>query len=98
MGKYGSVDQSPAMKWSLNVIIARSAALRRRITGGASFNPMYLDLSYLWKAVEASLSSLMYAGFSPLASRVSCRPLKTRMNSLSDLAFMGCIKILFLSY
>ena len=28
MGESGSIDQSPAMKWSLNVLIARSAGLQ----------------------------------------------------------------------
>ena len=86
------------IKWSLNVIISRSAALWKCIPGGAGWKLMSLDLSYLWKAVEASLSSLIYAGLIPLVSRCSCRSLKTWMNLLYDLALMGRIKILFLSY
>ena len=40
----------------------------------------------------------MCDGIIPLVSRCSCRYLKTRMNSLSDIAFIGWIKILFLYY
>ena len=98
MGKYGSVEQITTMKWYLNVLITRSTALRKCITGGDGWKPMYLDLSSLWKSGEASLSSIMYSGLSPLVSRCSCRSLKTHMNLLYDLAFMGRIKILFLLY
>ena len=84
------------MNWSLNLLIARSVALRQCIPGAASWKSMPLYLSSLWKAVEASLSSIMYDGLSLLVSRCSCRYLKTRMNLLSDISFMGRIKIILL--
>ena len=57
-----------------------------------------MELSSIWKGVEASLSSLIYDVLIPLVSRCSCRSLKTRMNLLSGIALMGKIKILFLSH
>ena len=86
------------MKFFLNVLIARSTALQRFISWGASWKSMSLDLSYLWKAGEASLSSLMYADLRPLVSKFSCRSLKTRIHLLSDLDFMGWINKLFILY
>ena len=59
---------------------------------------MSLELIYLWKLVEVSFSSIVYAGLIPLMNRFSRRSLKNRMNLLSDLVFMGRIKIIFLSY
>ena len=98
MGKTGSVEYIPAMKWSLNVLIARSTALRRWITGNYSWNLLSLDLSSIWKAVEDPLSSIMCAGLIPLANRCSCRSLKTQVNLLSDISFIGCIKIILLLF
>ena len=46
MGKSGSVEQIPAIKWSLNVLIASSAALRSCISEGASCKLMSLALSF----------------------------------------------------
>ena len=69
MGDYGSVEQKPAMKWSLNMLIARSSVLWKCIPGGASWKSMSLALSSLWKEGEASLSSLIYAGLRLLVSR-----------------------------
>ena len=86
------------MKWSFNVLIFNYAAMRRCIPGCASWNSMSLALIYIWMAGEASLSSLMCAGLIPLESRWSCRSLNTRMNLLSDIAFMGNINILLLLY
>ena len=86
------------MKWSFNVLIARSSALWICIPVVASWNLMSLELSSIWKGVEASLSSLIYDVLIPLVSRCSCRSLKTRMNLLSGIALMGKIKILFLSH
>ena len=57
------------MKWYLNVLIKRSAALRRCITWGASCKFISFDLSSIWKAREVSLPNLVYSGFSLLVSR-----------------------------
>ena len=65
---------------------------------GASCKSISLALSYLWKAGEASLSSLVYYGLRPQVVRCSWRSLKTQMNSISDLVFMGRINIILLSY
>ena len=86
------------MEWSLNVPIVHSAALRRCIPGGTSSKSTNLDLSSLWKSGDASFYSLIYTGLIPLSSRWSCRSLKTRMNSLSDLTFMEQIKMILLLY
>ena len=96
MDKSGCVDQTPVMKLSLNVLIACSAVLQQCIPGGVIWKSISLELGYLWKAVEYSLSSLMYAGSIPLVSRCSCRSLNTCMNSMSDIAFMGRIIILLI--
>ena len=85
------------MKCSLNVLIFHSAIFWQCIPGVDRLKSMSLTLSSIWKAGEASLSSLLYYGVSTLVSRCSWRSLKTRMNSLSDLAFMGLINVLFLS-
>ena len=98
MGNSGYVEKIPAIKWSLNVLIVLSAALLICVPGGGSWKLISLYLSSLWKAGEVSLSSLVYAILIPLVSRCSCRYFKTQMNLLSDLAFMGRIKILFLLY
>ena len=98
MGDSGSVEKSPAMKWALNVLISCSAIFRKCIPGVDSWKSMPLALSFLWKAGEASFSSLIYYGLIPLMSRCSWRSLKTRTDSLSDLAFMGLTNVLLLSY
>ena len=98
MGKSRFVEKSPVMKWSLNVLIVRSDTLRQCIPRDDSWKSMFLALSSLWKSVEASFSSIIYSGLVPLVGRGSWRSLRTRMNSLSDLSFMGSINILFLSY
>ena len=53
MDKSGSIKQSPTMKWYLNMIIERSASLRRCIPGGDGWKLMSLDLIFLWKMGEA---------------------------------------------
>ena len=53
-------------------------------------------MSSLWKELDASLSSPVHASLSALVSRRSCRSLKTRMNLLFFIAFMGRIRILLL--
>ena len=80
------------------MIIERSAALRRCIPRGASWKSMFLDLSSIWKVADDSFSSIMYSGLIPLVSRCSCKSLKNRMNSLSDLDFTVRIKIILISY
>ena len=87
-----------SMKWSLNVLIARSDALRRWIHGGASWKLMSSDLSNLCKVGEVSLSSVMCSGLIPLARICSWRSLKTLTNFLSDIFFLGRINILLLWY
>ena len=57
---------------------------------------MSLELISIWKVGEASLSILMYDGFIPLKSGCLCRSLKTRINSLYNLALMGRIRIILL--
>ena len=68
MGKYGSSEKRPVIKLTLNVIISCLAALWKCIPGGYSWKLMFLDLSYFWKAIDASFSSLVYDDLIPLAS------------------------------
>ena len=73
-GKSGSVLQRPAMKWFLKVRMARSAALRRWMWGGASWKSMsWLSMNCM-SAVDASLSSRWRLGLSPrVVKRVRAR-------------------------
>ena len=47
MGEYGSVEQIPMIKLSLNVLISRSAALRQIIPVSASWKSISLDFSFI---------------------------------------------------
>jgi hypothetical protein len=55
-GRVQSVLLNPAMKWFLNVHIARSAALCGWICGGVSWLSMLLSFVKSCSALEASLS------------------------------------------
>ena len=46
MGKYGSVNHNPAMKLSLNDIVACSAKLRQYIPGGGELEVNVLELEF----------------------------------------------------
>ena len=98
MGKSGFDDHYPAMKFSLNVLIACPAALWIFIPGGVSCNWIPLACIYRWKSGGASFSSTMYAGLSPLVRHYSCRSLRTWINSLYVLASMWQTSIMLLLY
>ena len=59
---------------------------------------MHLDLGYLWKEGEASLSSIVYSFLSTLVCRCSCMSLNTPVKSLHDINFMGRTRILLRLY
>ena len=71
MGKSGSVENNPATKRSLNVMITCSAALQQWIPSGESRKWITFDCSDFWKTDEASFYSLMFLGLSPLIRRCS---------------------------
>ena len=66
-GKVGSTEQSPAMKWFLNVCMARSALFLRCRPDGVSWKSMSSLVISLMRAREASLSRRWSRGCSPLA-------------------------------
>ena len=61
MGNLGSVDQIPAMNWSLNVLIGRSAIFWRFIIGGDSWKSMSLALSVFgrWEILHCPLLCML---------------------------------------
>ena len=59
------MEHMPAMKWFLKVWMARSAALRRWMCGGASWKSTSSSVMNDWRAAEASLSKRWRAGLSP---------------------------------
>ena len=71
-GKSMSVLHRPAMKWFLNVRIARSAALVRCCPGAASWYLILLTLKYDFIIPEHSLSSICTCGPLPLLRSISC--------------------------
>ena len=64
-GKSLSHVANPAMKWFLNVLIARSAALLRWMYGGANSNVASSSTMNSLSALEHSLSSFASLGDSP---------------------------------
>ena len=58
IGKSGGHDANPARKWFLKVRIARSAALRRWMYGGANSKSNLLFIIALFKSSEHSLSNM----------------------------------------
>ena len=72
MGNSASVVHNPAIKWFLNVRMARSAALVRCWPGAANWYLMSLVLKYIFIISEHSLSSMCSCGPRPLRRRISC--------------------------
>ena len=66
MGNYKSVEQIPAMKWSLNLLIGNYFALRICIPRSARCKSMSLAMRSFWKAGEPSFCSIIYSGLIPL--------------------------------
>ena len=64
-GKFGSVVARPAMKWFLEVQMARSAELRWWMWGGTSWYSTFSAVRKALRIVEASLSSVWRRGRSP---------------------------------
>ena len=67
-GNWGSVLHKPAMKWLLNVLMARSAAFRRCMCGGTNWKSTCCSCMYCFSCSEHSLSRRCNFGTSVWAS------------------------------
>ena len=64
-GNFGSHEHRPAMMWSFNVWIARSAVFRRCVPAGVSWKSIFSSCMYSCSNSEASLSNRCRSGVNP---------------------------------
>ena len=86
IGKFGSVENNPDMKWYFNMMIARLSTLWWCITGEDVWKYIILSRISFWKVGGDLLSIIIYYGLSPLMNRCSLMSLKTRNNSFYFIA------------
>ena len=92
-GKFSSVSANPAMKWSLKVPIAFSAAFALRACGGTSWNLMLSLLRRSLSSIDASLSMMRYFGRHPACCKSVCISVKAVVSSDDFLDFRGLAKM-----
>jgi hypothetical protein len=100
IGKLGSVVARPAMKWFLNVRMARSAAFARWTPGGTNWYWMCSVSMYRFSTAEHSLSIRCSLGRRPARMRVLTTAVYAARISFAVLVGIGtaCIELLSWSY
>ena len=97
IGKLGSMENMPAVKWFFYVWIARLAALVWWICGCFSWNLSSTSVIRVFKALRDLLSKWCSYGLKPCLTSFYCIALYTVSSFVSDLLFMGWDRMAFAS-